>query len=502
MHSRRRFLQIAGVSAGALFVAGLSGCSVFSTREKISTVGTVDFRNPLSIPPLATSEMSGKERVFDLIAQAGKTRLIDAETETWGVNGSFLAPTLRVRRGEQIGIHVTNRLDEATTLHWHGMHLPAVADGGPHQMIDAGATWATGWTIDQPAATLWYHPHPHGQTERHVYKGLVGMFIIDDDAESALDLPRRYGIDDIPVIVQDKSFDHRGQLIETERRDNGMLGDTVLVNGTVAPRFEVTSERTRLRLLNASSARCYAFGFSDDRAFDVIATDGGLLPERTSMKRIMLSPGERAEIVIELAANDTITLRSYPQELGISDRLAARTGALDELDILLLSAAGQLQPSPPVPVRLSSEERLNPVDIAETRTFELGDNRINGQRMDMERIDTVVRTDSTEIWEIVNTHTQPHNFHVHDVQFHILDIDGKAPPPELAGWKDTVYTPPGVRYRLIMRFSSYADPEVPYMYHCHLLWHEDQGMMGQFVVVDDPDQDLGPLEMEGHSGHH
>lgn len=493
---------MAGVGAGIFFTPTLSGCSVFTTRKPISNVDAVEFRNPLNIPPIATSESTGGKRVFDLVVQAGKCRLISStETETWGVNGPFLAPTIRARRGEEIAIRVTNRLDEATTLHWHGMHLPAAADGGPHQMIEAGDTWLTGWTIDQPAATLWYHPHPHGQTERHVYKGLAGMFIVDDEAESALDLPRRYGVDDIPVIVQDKSFDEDGQLIESERRDNGMLGDTILVNGTFSPRFKVTSERTRLRLLNASSARFYAFGFSDGRAFDVIASDGGLLRERTSMTRIMLSPAERAEIIVELSGEENVTLRSYPQELGISDRLAERTGARDELDILLLEATSTLKPSPPVPLHLSGETDLDPGNVAETRAFELGDNRINGLRMDMDRIDAAIQVDTTEIWEVVNTHTQPHNFHVHDVQFQILDIDGSAPPPALAGWKDTVYTPPDVRFRLIMRFSRYTDPEVPYMYHCHLLWHEDQGMMGQFVVVDDPDVHLERLEMGGHNGH-
>ncbi|MDD0859790.1 multicopper oxidase domain-containing protein [Arthrobacter alpinus] len=147
------------------------------------------------------------------------------------------------------------------------------------------------WTIGQTAATLWYHPHPHGQTERHLYKGIGGMFIIDDDEEGALDLPRNYGVDDIPVIVQDKTFSEKGQIVETGRSGVGMLGSTVLVNGTAAPMLDVVAEHTRLRLLNASSARSYNFGFSDDRKFTMIASDGGLLGAPVALSRIMLTPG-------------------------------------------------------------------------------------------------------------------------------------------------------------------------------------------------------------------
>ena len=158
-----------------------------------------------------------------------------------------------------------------------------------------------------------------------------------------------------------------------------------------------------------------------------------------------------------------------------------------------LVGAPELRHSPMVPDKLGELPTMDASDAESTRTFALGNNRINGERMDMERIDFAVPAQSVEIWEVINEHTQPHNFHVHDVQFQVLDIDGQAPPPELAGWKDTVYTPPGVPYRLIMRFGKHTNPDVPYMYHCHLLWHEDQGMMGQFVVVE-PGQEPGSID--------
>ncbi|MGB2570995.1 multicopper oxidase domain-containing protein [Micromonospora citrea] len=188
------------------------------TRAGTDTVGQVDFVRPLAVPPLATSRVDGQgRRVFDLLAREGSRdfRGDGRWTRTAGFDGDFLGPTLRAKRGERVVVNVVNRLSEETSVHWHGMHLPARMDGGPHQMIRPGATWSPTWTVDQPAATLWYHPHPHGATEEHVYRGLAGLFLLDDDREAALPLPRRYGVDDIPVIVQDRSFSAGGQFRKT-----------------------------------------------------------------------------------------------------------------------------------------------------------------------------------------------------------------------------------------------------------------------------------------------
>lgn len=482
---RRSFLRLSALGLGMVAVVPLSGCSIFDRREPLDTTGQVDFRNLLRIPPLANSILKDNTRTFELEAQAGATSIVpEGDTETWGLNGTLLGPTLRATRGETVKVNFTNSLDEPTSLHWHGMHLPASADGGPHQLIDSGGTWSPSWTVDQPAATLWYHPHPHGQTERHVHRGLGGLFILDSEEEGGINLPREYGVDDIPLIVQDKTFDNHGQFAGTSRGDKGMLGDTILVNGTAGPFLGVTTQLTRLRVLNASTARTYAFGFSDDREFAMIASDGGFLREPVRLSRVTLTPGERAEIVVEMKAGETVTLRSYPQKLGLSGSRSRSTGADDTLDILQLRAGDALIPSAELPTYLATIPRLVERSATRTREFELGDNRINGESMDMERIDDVVMVETTEVWKVRNGHTQPHNFHIHDIQFQVIAIDGNSPTPELAGWKDTVYVPPGVELKLIMRFADYTDPYLPYMYHCHLLWHEDQGMMGQFVVVE------------------
>lgn len=446
--------------------------------------------------------MQAGQRIFDLVAQAGVSQILPGkETQTWGFNGALLGPTLRARRGEEVLIRFRNELDETTSVHWHGMHLPAVMDGGPHQPVAPGQSWQPHWRIKQPPATLWYHPHLHGETEQHVYRGLAGLFIIDDDVRDALALPSNYGVDDIPIIVQDKIFNQAGQLRQAERAEVGLLGDTILVNGTYAPYLDVTTTKVRLRILNGSTARIYNFGFSDDREFYLIATDGGLLTSPHRINRIQLSPGERAEIVVEVQPDTQTILRSYPPDLGAVLAIAGAYGGEDSFDILLLRAADQLRSTPEIPPALAAVEPLHEADAARTREFRLDGRKINGRAMDMRRIDEVVNVGSTEIWEVFNQNLYPHNFHIHDVQFQILDIGGAPPPPELAGWKDTVYLRPRTRYRLILRLTDYTALDAPYMYHCHLLWHEDQGMMGQFVVVEPGEESLVSGRLSATDGH-
>lgn len=489
MRRRVRRILVGGLVTVVLIAGGVAAMGAWAwVQAKDDTVGAIDFDTPLAIPPLAQSTVDADgRRVFDLTAQEGRHDFGRGPVATWGFDGDYLGPTLRARRGERIAINVHNELDEVTSLHWHGMRLPAQMDGGPHQPIEPGRTWSPTWEIDQPAATLWYHPHPHGQTEKHVYRGLAGMFILDDGVAGELDLPGEYGVDDIPVIVQDKRFDSEGRL--SDRRsffsDSNLLGDTIVVNGTAGPYLDVTTESVRLRILNASTARTYDFGFDDDRTFALIGTDGGLLTEPHDTKRIMLSPGERAEVVVAMSPGEEVVLRSYPPDLGLSP-VGRFLGGDDTFDILQLRAADVLEPRPGLPDRLTDITPLDPADAAATRSFRLSGRTINGEHMDMNRIDAAVETGSVEIWEVRNADGHAHNFHIHDVQFQVLSVDGGPPPPELAGWKDTVYLRPNVPIQLIARFSAHSDPDTPYMFHCHLLAHEDGGMMGQFVVVDEP----------------
>jgi blue copper oxidase len=500
----RKVLAVGGAAA-LLIVALAAGAGAWLYSEaRTSNVGDLDFENELAIPPLAEPTVTADgTKEFDLRFQAGETDLVDeGPSETWGLNGTYLGPTIRAAKGDMVRINVTNGVDETTTLHWHGMHLPARMDGGPHQMVEPGATWSPTWTVDQPAATLWYHPHLHGETAAHVYRGAAGMFLIDDPA-AAPDLPGTYGVDDIPLIIQDKSFDGDGSLDDSTSFANtvGVLGDTIVVNGTTDPHLDVTTERVRFRVLNASNARIYNLGFPDGRRFWQVASDAGLLEAPHETDRLQLSPGERAEIVVEMAPGDEAVLRSFDPDLGVPfvERFA---GGDDTFDILELRAADDLEPSPAIPDELATIDRPDSGEATTTREFRLSGTSINGEQMDMDRIDQVVTVGDTEIWEIENDGGQPHSFHPHLVHFAVLDIDGEAPPAELSGWKDTIYVPPSTRIRIIARFDDHADPTTPYMFHCHVLRHEDRGMMGQFVVVEPGDEpDLsGMADMAGH--HH
>lgn len=491
--SRRRVLILGLVGVPAVTVGAAAGVGgVLYARLPQSNLGELGFTTPLAIPEELTPRIDGGGRlVFDLEATAGISELVPGvQTPTWGLNGPYLGPTLRASYGDEVLINVHNRLPEPTTLHWHGMHLPGAMDGGPHQIIAPGETWSPTWRIDQPAATLWFHPHQLGKTAEHVYRGMTGMFLLDDPESQALDLPATYGVDDIPVIIQDKAFHEDGALHSHEPFGSqvGVLADTILVNGTYDPYLEATTTLVRLRVLNASNARVYRLGLTDDRPYRLIGTDSGLLEAPDERTRLQLSPGERAELVVELSDGEQVTLRSFPPDLGMNPLFSRMNGGDDTFDILQIRAADQLVQSPPLPGELVRVDRPEEASASNTRRFELaGFSRINGKKMDMERVDEVIAVGSTEIWEIHNNANTYHNFHVHDVHFAVLDIDGQPPPPDLRGWKDTIFLAPGSSVRIIARFEDYPDPDAPYMFHCHILMHEDMGMMGQFVIVD-PDE--------------
>ncbi len=460
--------------------------------------GDILFSNKLAIPSLAQPRLVQGEKVFDLTAQASEVQLLPGQkTAISGFNSAYLGPTVRLHKGDKVRMNVTNVLPSPTTVHWHGMHLPAAMDGGPHQVIAAGANWQPYWTIENEASTLWYHPHLMGKTGEQVYKGMAGMFIVDDQNSDALDLPKEYGVDDVPLVVQDRKFDQHNQLVyEPKSRDvlgeTGMLGDKILVNGTYAPYAELPAKQVRLRLLNGSNARRYNFGFSDNRTFYQIASDGGLLRAPVARTRMVLSPGERAEIVVDLSGNTkSVTLISDAIHEDVTvlrfvrNLLGANRDENQVFKILEIRPQPTTAVSRPLPQTLNTIAVLTPNMAVKTRTFVLdpGSKTINGKKMDASRVDDVVHAGDTEIWEIRNETGTYHPMHIHAVQFQILMRNGKPPEPYEQGWKDTVLIPNGQMVRLIMRFPEFSDLHNPYMIHCHILEHEDMGMMGQFVVV-------------------
>lgn len=349
---------------GAAAAAGTGVNGLFATGGAAFAASP----RPLAIPPLLAGETRDGVRVFDLALERGISRFFDGvETPTLGINGAYLGPTLEMRAGERVRLNVANGIGAPSTLHWHGMHVPARADGGPHQVIGPGATWAPEFEVRQRAAMVWYHSHMVPETGPQVYHGLAGAIYLRDDETDRLDLPRDYGVDDIPLVVQNRAFNRDGSFYYSASMHNrmmGMQGNILLVNGVAAPYFRATTGRLRLRLLNGSNARSYVFGFGDGRSFHLIGSDGGLLERPHRTDRVALSPGERAEIVVDLTGGQPVALRAVsrtnvgpmgggPMGGGMMGR-GMMGGAADDIaaDVLEIRPDGGLARPPVMPESL------------------------------------------------------------------------------------------------------------------------------------------------------
>lgn len=429
--------------------------------------------SPLNIPPILKSDsVKGSDVYYSLTVQKGSTSFKkDKATQTLGYNGSLLGPTIVVQKGQNVHIKATNTLSNPTTLHWHGLEIPSDVDRGPNSPIESGKTANISFTVNQQAATLWYHPHAMGMTAEQVYNGLAGFLLVQDENSSKLALPKTYGRDDIPVVVQDRSFDKNNQFsYKSVYNPDGVTGDTLLVNGTINPYIHVKDGLIRLRLLNGSNSRSYDMKLSDDSSFHQIASDGGFLAAPVKLNQVVLSPGERAEIVLDMS--------KYKR----GDTVKLMDGKIVILTMKM--TAGNLK-SVPLPSELNSIESVSAPSAIDKSITLLGMNNmvnINGKQFDMGRIDFTATQNKPETWEIYNAPDMMggmlHSFHIHGVQFRILSRNGKTPPANEQGWKDTVALNAGDSVILEVNFP-YAGV---FMYHCHNLEHEDNGMMGQIKV--------------------
>lgn len=446
--------------------------------------------NPLYIPDTLTGP------VYNLsVADSSVAFIAGNRTPTAGVNGAYLGPTLIMRKGDQVTMHVSNNLMDGTTMHWHGMHVAAHNDGGPHTEIPAGTTWSPSFTILDEATTMWYHPHLHEHTAEQVYSGIAGMIIIRDDHSDSLGLPHRYGIDDFPIIIQDKSFNASNALIYEE------LSDTVAINGTLGAYLEVPAQWVRFRLLNGSNQRVYNVGFPPNLPVFQIGSDGGLLEAPVPVNTVMIAPGERAEVVVNFAqqVSNVYPFPTFNSLLprGVSGGPGGPGGGpgnpLDSADFVMMEFRVVPPTANPVlslPAVLNTLVRPNPALATRTRvkTFDADPSGfpylINSTPYDMMVNNDTVILDDIEIWELRNETDVAHPFHIHDIHFYITQLNGNPPPPRYAGRKDVVLLEPGDTISFITQFTDFADSMMPYMYHCHNLFHEDAGMMGQFIVVE------------------
>ena len=468
-------------------------------------------QNQLAIPPVVSGS------TINLNIQNGTSSFYPGTTTpTYGINGVWLGPTIMANKGDSITINVTNSLTgngNSTTIHWHGLHVAPENDGGPHQIINQGTTWSPSFKIRNNAGTFWYHPHGLNKTDLHVSKGIAGFFIIKDSIENTLTLPRTYGVDDYPLVVQSKAFDILHQIAIATEMDTALF-----VNGTLRPYQNMPAQIVRLRLLNGSSMRSYNFGFTANQPFKLIGTDAGLLDSAITLTRIRLSPGERVELLLDLQGKlgDTIFLTNFGSELpngiyGAATVTGMMGATIPGYDLNPLNGAdyGVLQinvtaptttPTPitTFPTTLVPLTNLTSATIDATKNFILapetmgpdfmveGPFRIDGVNFDMETINRICYINNVEKWRWTNNTSIAHPIHIHNTHFNILNVNGGPVPAYERGNKDVVLIMPQQYVEFVTKFEDFTNDTLPYMYHCHLLHHEDDGMMGSFVVRQYP----------------
>ena len=430
-----------------------------------------------------------------------------ATSKTYGFNQDYLGPTLRIANGA-VQAKIQNTLNEAITVHWHGLLLPGVQDGGPHQEIATGQSWTPQLDVLQRPSTAWYHTHIHEHTARQVYQGLAGAIQVTDGRDRDRGLPDAYGENDLLLVLQDKRFDDAGRLsYRPHMMDlmHGFVGDQILVNGQTDGLAVVPRGVVRLRLLNASNARIFSLFLEDGRPMHMIATDGGYLSKPAAVRQLRLSPGERAEVLVDFGkAGSTSLMSAEDANQGSGGMMGGMMGGMSRMIdafwdrsfvVLPFSVDDRLKSSiDRLPDQIDSDvPALDSKGIRQRRIsldMSMGHGMmhggmgagfaINGRPFDIERIDFTVAKGTVERW-IVESPMLAHPFHIHGAYFQILSENGNKPGIENQGWKDTVLVDKQVE--ILIRFDNAATDQKPFMFHCHILEHEDAGMMGQFAVT-------------------
>ncbi len=453
--SRRAFLRATAIGAGALVVGGARASLAAGGGGK--GPGT---RYPIRIPPVVSP--SG----YTLTAAPGTADLGGGtNSSVLAYNGFFPGPTFRATRGDSASILLTNGLSEATTVHWHGMIVPTLADGQPPELVAAGQSYPYQFAINQRACLNWYHPHPHMETGKQVGHGLAGAFIVNDVEEAALGLPS--GGYEVPLIVRDANLDRTGNLLYNPT-SSGFLGKIPLVNGTRDAKLDVDSALYRFRVLNGASARLFKLALGNAAPFVLIGNDGGLLETAVSIGEIEFSPGERLDVLVDFRGLPVGT------QVMLQDLNAG-------WNLLEFNVTRRVTDTSTIPTALSTIAYLsNPVT---TRVFTFdGMTRINGLEYDVNRIDFQVPFGQTELWRFSTGGNAPHPVHIHGASFQVQSRSGgrRQVFPWERGWKDTVLLNDRETVDVLIRFDGYRGR---YLIHCHKLEHEDQGMMSNFEVI-------------------
>jgi FtsP/CotA-like multicopper oxidase with cupredoxin domain len=514
--SRRDFLRVTGLGSAALLIGNrldAFGLSAFNREQR------QPFKADAEIALTATDTWrqilpGAQTRVYHY-----EGKLLNGSGVTFqDIPGSYLGPVLRVKSGTKVRISIQNKLLEDTTVHPHGPRVPEDCDGHPMQSIKPGETKVYEFQMIDRAGPYWFHPHPHMRTSEQVMMGLAGlMYVWDEDEELAVP-GASTGANDLPVVIQDRAFDANNQILYNPNIMWGFLGDRILVNGQPNAAFSLEPRAYRLRLLNGSNARTYKLAWSNNMPLTVIGADGGLLPAAETRNYLMLMPGERIDLWADfsLLAGKQVFLRSLAFEAGGMGMMGgmggmgnSRGGGMmggmggiangSAFDILTVNVGNKASAKPELgrlPALSVRYDASNVPNYASPKQFVLSMGHmmtwtINGRVFEMEAVapDENVNMDETMAWEWVNSSPIPHPMHIHNVQFQVLQRTSPGTAVYAAvnqgfvdsGWKDTVSVWPGERVKTAMKFGPHAGM---YMYHCHILEHEDMTMMRNLMVMD------------------
>ncbi len=440
------------------------------------------FAVPLPIPPvLAPSSSDATTDYYDVTMQVGQKQIIPGKLTTiWGYNGLLPGPTIISKRDRRVVVRQVNNLQESMSVHLHGGHTPPASDGLPTDLIGPGAAKIYTYPNNAPGSTLWYHDHAIDVTGRHVYMGLAGFYLLWDDFENSLPLPK--GANDVPLLLQDRSFNSDGSLnypLTDATIRTGVLGDRLLVNGAIQPYFQVSRRKMRFRILNGSNARIYNLALSTGVPLVQIASDGGLLAFPASRQSISVAPAERVEVVIDFA--------KYPVGTSVILKNQAGFASPSIPDVMRFDIVAEANDESSIPTTLRPITRIPESAATVKRNFTLEQTYQNGRNVwtinrrlyDPARIDATPRLNATEVWTFENRSGESHPIHIHDIEWQILDINGSKPPPGDDGWKDVFLVPAWGRLRVI---GTFTDNLGGYVSHCHKLEHEDHAMMFGFEV--------------------
>lgn len=474
--SRRRAVGLA--TLGAVSVAGGTVGWLTSAGSPGGGFRPAATGAPLRVPELLDSR--GGRLHVELTAAPG-VALAGRDTEALGYNGTSPGPTLRVRPGDELSVRLTNRLEQPTNLHTHGLRVSPLGNGdNPFLRIEPGESFDYLFRIppDHPAGTFWYHPHRHGLVADQVSGGLAGALLVDRGADLPIERDR-------VLLVTDTTMDAGGSVTEPGRMDRmmGREGELVLVNGQHRPTVSAaTGTAQRWRVVNGCASRMLPLRLIGHH-LDLVALDGTFLPAPTGRERVMLAPGNRADVVVRPQRAGRFELMAEASNRG---GMGGMDGGTDSEPVLLatLVVDGTEVPVAPLPAELPAEEPDTAGEVARREvTFTMGMGfggmsfGIDGRAFDPERTDQSVRFGTTEEWTVVNSTPMAHPFHLHVWPFVVLATSDGAP---LSGTpQDVVLVPPQGWVRLRIPFTTHPGRSV---FHCHILDHEDAGMMATVHV--------------------